>query len=495
MVGTDLAPLKPLLQDPSVFHNVSRGQKTVTCVCLLLVSFLVLLGSMHCTKVEGQRMMADEPAIAMPLQSMHPARLWQQIVQPSQTAQKKDAMHLQSLHPASLWQHIVQVTPSETKQRKDAMHLQWLWQQIVPVTPSQTIQRKDALHLKSLHPARWWQQIVPVRASQTIQRKDEKRSRRGMVKRSQIIQRKDRQGKDGLRRGLQRARANSRVATIVSPRDVQSARPNSREATTASLRDLAFEFGAANLPHPNKMFTGGDDVFFIDRGNRALGISDGASWWKTQGVDPSKFPKELIRRVQDLIKDKDSKIKSLKNVLARAHEATKATGSATVCLAQFSPESSAMRVYNLGDSGLWVLRSRGGRTDAPGQQSWGWRVVWKAPKQSVQFNMPYQLSSEWDLSKKAADGASQEIKLEPGDLILAATDGLWDNLHMDEVVKIVDEIAQGRGPKGLSPDKAAKTLAWAARTHSVDPNYRSPRGTGGKPDDITVVAALAVPHN
>jgi protein phosphatase PTC7 len=266
-----------------------------------------------------------------------------------------------------------------------------------------------------------------------------------------------------------------------------------KEATKSKeeLLDMSLSFGAEKLPHPDKMWTGGDDVFFVDKGIRALGVADGVSWWKSQGVDPGIFPKELMSRLKDVIRDrkagKHPNINTLADALAYAHDATKATGSATVCVALLNPVTSAVHVLNVGDSGLWVLRRK--------ERTNGWRVVWRAPTQRIQTNMPFQLSSERDVTNTAGDGALTEVKLKPGDLLVAASDGLWDNMHAEEMLQIVEELASGREAEELSPEKVAQKLASRARDHSLDPKYLSPIGIGGKPDDITVVAALATPSN
>merc|ERR1719155_81161 len=104
-----------------------------------------------------------------------------------------------------------------------------------------------------------------------------------------------------------------------------------------------------------------------------------------------------MARLKDVIRDRKAgkypHINTLTDALALAHEGTKATGSATVCVALLNPITSAVHVLNVGDAGLWVLRRK--------NQQEGWRVAWKAPQQRIQTNMPFQLSSERDVTNKA----------------------------------------------------------------------------------------------
>ena len=95
-----------------------------------------------------------------------------------------------------------------------------------------------------------------------------------------------------------------------------------------------------------------------------------------------------------------------------------------------------------------------------------------------------------------------------GDLVLCATDGLYDNLFDSDIVKIM-------GDASLTLEEKSITLARTAFTCSLNPNYYSPfsererewllkqagnnrlmkrRGPGamlgGKSDDISVVLAV-----
>jgi serine/threonine protein phosphatase PrpC len=66
------------------------------------------------------------------------------------------------------------------------------------------------------------------------------------------------------------------------------------------------------------------------------------------------------------------------------------------------------------------------------------------------------------------------IKLAPCDTLLLATDGLFDNLHIEE---IVDCVRKG------SLDRAGERLASAARRRMTEPEQGEP----SKPDDLTFV--------
>lgn len=80
-------------------------------------------------------------------------------------------------------------------------------------------------------------------------------------------------------------------------------------------------------------------------------------------------------------------------------------------------------------------------------------------------------------------------------MIIAGTDGLFDNLYINEVSPVVVHALRA----GFSPELTAKQIAALARERAVDKNRQSPfakaaqdagfRYYGGKLDDITVVVS------
>lgn len=89
------------------------------------------------------------------------------------------------------------------------------------------------------------------------------------------------------------------------------------------------------------------------------------------------------------------------------------------------------------------------------------------------------------------DSKLNKIKLESGDIIVLATDGLWDNVHENIIEKTLYDV----NPKELQ--SKCDLIAFIARHFSFDKNYLSPyaikasqhgwKAIGGKPDDITIV--------
>lgn len=191
-----------------------------------------------------------------------------------------------------------------------------------------------------------------------------------------------------------------------------------------------------------------------------------------------------------------------RTALAAAHKATKQPGSATALILQLREGSTTLKASNLGDSGFALFRT-------------GELVFQSSPLQHF-FDCPYQFASCPDFTDdtdRPEDASDYELQLQSGDVIVAATDGLWDNLHTKELLPLL--------PASESDVKqAALQIASAASNNAFDDQYPSPytveavrqgmdlpwwqkllgarfragrlqlaRLTGGKVDDITVVVA------
>jgi protein phosphatase PTC7 len=63
-------------------------------------------------------------------------------------------------------------------------------------------------------------------------------------------------------------------------------------------------------------------------------------------------------------------------------------------------------------------------------------LEYKSEEQSHSFNMPYQVGSTGDNPDKAKTNKHQ---VEAKDIIILATDGLWDNLTTENIINIVND--------------------------------------------------------
>jgi protein phosphatase PTC7 len=138
-----------------------------------------------------------------------------------------------------------------------------------------------------------------------------------------------------------------------------------------------------------------------------------------------------------------------------------------------------LEAANLGDSGFLLMRD--GHT------------IFKSPVQQHQFNIPFQLESGGSDPPSAAEVFSLQVAA--GDVIVAGTDGLFDNLYDNELVGVVIHATRA----GLGPQVTAQKIVALARERAEDRDRQTPfslaaqeagyRFYGGKLDDITVVVS------
>eukprot|EP00918_Siedleckia_nematoides_P086450 GHVU01190235.1.p1 GENE.GHVU01190235.1~~GHVU01190235.1.p1 ORF type:complete len:362 (+),score=85.60 GHVU01190235.1:673-1758(+) len=216
-------------------------------------------------------------------------------------------------------------------------------------------------------------------------------------------------------------------------------------------------------------------------------------------------------------------------VMQRGFDATTSYGSATALLALVDGRSGRMGVCNLGDSGLIVLRRVGlGKM----------QIVFRTREQQHSFNCPFQLMripdhrSPPELAKlsvmglhrlarvlsrctatrfdaPSSDAQLSGARLREGDLLLAATDGFFDNFFAEETAALcaaatspLEAIASNDSAVATDPADLAAALAGAARARSLHPRAPTPFSanasaagrlhTGGKLDDVTVACAWVV---
>ncbi|KAI5588599.1 hypothetical protein POPTR_005G125700v4 [Populus trichocarpa] len=247
---------------------------------------------------------------------------------------------------------------------------------------------------------------------------------------------------------------------------------------TVDDRNLKLLSGSCYLPHPDKEETGGEDAHFICEDEQAIGVADGVGGWADVGVNAGEFSRELMSHSVSAIQEEPNGSFDPARVLEKAHAKTKAQGSSTACIITLNSEG--IRAINLGDSGFMVVRD--GCT------------IFRSPVQQHGFNFTYQLESG-NGGDLPSSGQVFTVPVAPGDVIIAGTDGLFDNLYNNEVAAVVVHAIR----TGLGPEAAAQKIAALARQRAVDRNQQTPFSTaaqdagyryyGGKLDDITVVVS------
>ncbi|KAI0391571.1 hypothetical protein F5Y17DRAFT_439940 [Xylariaceae sp. FL0594] len=168
-----------------------------------------------------------------------------------------------------------------------------------------------------------------------------------------------------------------------------------------------------------------------------------------------------------------------------------------------APDSAVkplLYVTSLGDSQIMVVRTKDRK------------VIYKSKEQYHWFDCPKQLGTN-SPDTPEQDATVDTVELEEGDIVLAMSDGVIDNLWDHEIAENVSKSVQlweaGEGGQacgdrtqgaGGGMTYVAEELLKTAKEVATDPFGESPfmeraieeglASAGGKPDDISIVAAL-----
>ncbi len=294
----------------------------------------------------------------------------------------------------------------------------------------------------------------------------------------------------------------------------------------------------------------GEDAFFattLDSSEHhvAFGVADGVGGWQDQGIDPSDFSHGLCGLMAGtayLHSVEESGMLRPQALLQTAYDAVIANprilaGGSTACLAVLDQDGT-MESANLGDSAFLVF--------GPG------KVAYKSEVQTHAFNTPFQMAKvppkmmaqyaifggegggkHFSEVPRQAEVVKQRVK--HGDVVVVATDGVWDNLSAQDALGIITRVMVEHKywvngdketlldaahiaalPTSLSgskeheeylPGLIATAVMREAKAAGLDrrrdgpfakevmAKYPGEGWEGGKPDDIAVVVCIAVDGN
>ncbi|KAL8937998.1 MAG: hypothetical protein Q9211_003413 [Gyalolechia sp. 1 TL-2023] len=289
-------------------------------------------------------------------------------------------------------------------------------------------------------------------------------------------------------------------------------------------------------PYTGRPASGQDALFVSAVGNSssvAFGVADGVGGWVDLGVDPADFSHGLCQHLTQNARDHGEERLGARELLEKSYKDAVAdkgivAGGSTACVA-VADSSGQLEVANLGDSGFVQLRLKA--------------VHHYSDPQTHAFNTPYQLSiippkilarsrifGSMPLRDYPRDASVTSHEVRHGDVLIFATDGLWDNIGSGELLRVVERYmtyfgAWEAGTKGTTVgDKLdaltnggtasqkghslqqllAVAITGEAKAVSHNPHRDGPFAKqvqkfyphedfhGGKADDICVVVAIVV---
>lgn len=293
-------------------------------------------------------------------------------------------------------------------------------------------------------------------------------------------------------------------------------------------KPLCFSARSCQQRHPDIEEQGIDDADVTLASPMLLGVCDGVSQVNDLGLDASALPKELLRSCEDIAKAQLMASGSAASpsqgtysgpisLLKEAYSETESLGSTSVLLAVMDNSSTIhgklhpmIGVVTLGDCELLMLRRRSGRQGPL-------EVVLHTEMQRINGHSqtPLQLcrmSEEYDPSFEE-DDAFEAIErgsglhctsAYEGDVLVLGSDGVFDNLFLDEVVDICNQQLLPLRKQGTFVPAHPAVLSNIAhciikRAHAKSKLAKSfaaqedtPVGIGGKADDTSVVVAEVV---
>lgn len=263
-----------------------------------------------------------------------------------------------------------------------------------------------------------------------------------------------------------------------------------RRLASSSRTLRAFDIGGANRPHPRKITTGEDSHFYTQDtvpGTATLGVADGVGG----AADSAWYSANLMSHAEELSRAgwlEPHKILEQAWALSRTQHELDGRSTACVVMLDDRGDAPVLHAANLGDSGFCVLRPR-----ADGRMG----IAQKLRMQQHSYNCPFQLGWLHGVEiNTPADADVSAVALQQGDVVVAATDGLWDAMHVLEIIETVVGALQ----RGGSASAVASALVDTADELSRDPMRLSPaveamarQDLVARPreaqDDVTVVVA------
>ncbi|KAK5578713.1 hypothetical protein RB653_008386 [Dictyostelium firmibasis] len=207
-----------------------------------------------------------------------------------------------------------------------------------------------------------------------------------------------------------------------------------------------------------------EDSHFLSKDFTTIGVADGVGSWRSVGVDPGEYSRFLMSYIygQTLT---TPYLKPYELIESAYRESVNIPGSSTICILKII----GSKVYSglVGDSSFIQIRKD--------------QIHFRSNEQTHKPNFPYQLGQ--NSVDKPSSGVYMEHPVQENDIFVIGTDGFFDNIFDQEIVKAIKEVN--------SIESFFKCLLELAKSKSQDPEAQTPLGqrigkVGGKNDDITV---------
>jgi len=284
-------------------------------------------------------------------------------------------------------------------------------------------------------------------------------------------------------------------------------------------KPLCFNAKAYQKTHPGKACKGMKDADATLCSPMLVAVADGVSQIEEFGIDASELPNELLNAVEELAVSQllpgqeTEEYAGPITMMKDAYESTESLGSTTVLTAIMDNSTRIhgklhpmIAVCSIGDCEILILRR---------DQDGVLQPIFHTEMQRIDGNAqsPLQLarvddSIDPDFDESIAievierGSAVHCVSAFEGDIVVMGSDGVFDNLFVDEIVSFCDEMLPQTGPGGkfrpvdrhrLGEIARRCVMESHAKTELVNGQYRqSPIGPGGKIDDTSCLVGQVV---
>lgn len=256
--------------------------------------------------------------------------------------------------------------------------------------------------------------------------------------------------------------------------------------------------GVMSIPHIKKITKGGEDAYKIS--DYIYIIADGVGGWNSKGVDPSLFSKTLVNNAykvfdiqsESLHSSELYEIKFRMMMQEAINVSLKIKGSSTISIFSIDPIKRRGISGYIGDS-LIVIMSYNLYKNK-------YQVKFISTEQTHGFNIPYQVGYDCDSAENAIITEHQLCNL---DIIIIASDGLWDNLSIKSILNLINQVKDEYNL--IDCEQISHLLVKQAQVVSYSKTAITPfslkskesggNKLGGKMDDISVIVLQVDIHD
>eukprot|EP01111_Echinosteliopsis_oligospora_P005568 TRINITY_DN18_c0_g1_i1.p1 TRINITY_DN18_c0_g1~~TRINITY_DN18_c0_g1_i1.p1 ORF type:complete len:280 (-),score=57.68 TRINITY_DN18_c0_g1_i1:148-987(-) len=245
----------------------------------------------------------------------------------------------------------------------------------------------------------------------------------------------------------------------------------------------------------------GEDSYFISTKKNMMGIADGVSAWSAYGLGNSGY---LAFYLMSCVKASVER-RAVTNTLAMIHEgmdtiwnlydtrvAQMPNGSSTITTIKLEEDPVSHKPFleytNLGDCMVMVIRSEKLENDIINYKMVHYsKRLYAFHEHARGVPVPLQLvfypAQGRKTSQEQTEGSdTQRVDVQSDDIIILATDGLWDNLSADETLKIVSSYFANRKSFVQKTTNHSREISKKLVEAAYNNNF--------KPDDITCVVGI-----